>query len=323
MAVKSRKKQSSREATGSDDALAGVRLTHPDRVVYPDTGTTKRDVAEYYAAVAPWMLPHVVERPLSLVRCPEGMAGTCFYQKQPPIGLPPCVKRIKIHLKGAETVNLFIEDIEGLLTLVQFGVLEIHAWQSRTDDIERPDRIIFDLDPGPSVEWSRVVDTAFLVRDFLKKLGLTSFVKTTGGKGLHIVAPIAPGRDWNEVKEFCQGVANLITRADPDHFAATMSKAARPGKIYIDYLRNERGSTAVAPYSTRARAGAPVSMPLSWTTLRRAGSGTAFTVGNALAHVKKRQRDPWGGYGRLKQRITDAALKSIARLQQPNARRAD
>jgi bifunctional non-homologous end joining protein LigD len=297
------------------DLLQGVRLTHPDRVVYPDVGITKREVAEYFAAVAPWMLAHVAGRPLSLVRCPEGMSGTCFYQKQPPQGLPPCVKEIKIQIKDALTVNVYIEDVEGLLALVQFGVLEIHAWQSRADDVERPDRLVFDLDPGPNVEWSQVIDTAFLVRDFLKHLGLTSFVKTTGGKGLHIVAPIARGRSWDEVKEFCHGVATLITGSDPNHFAATMSKAARPGKIYIDYLRNERGSTAVAPYSSRARDGAPVSMPLSWTELRRVKSGAAFTVANALAHIKKRKRDPWEGYGRLKQRITDAARKSIAKLQ--------
>jgi bifunctional non-homologous end joining protein LigD len=297
------------------DLLQGVRLTHPDRVVYPDVGITKREVAEYFAAVAPWMLAHVAGRPLSLVRCPEGMSGTCFYQKQPPQGLPPCVKEIKIQIKDAFTVNVYIEDVEGLLALVQFGVLEIHAWQSRADDVERPDRLVFDLDPGPNVEWSQVIDTAFLVRDFLKHLGLTSFVKTTGGKGLHIVAPIARGRSWDEVKEFCHGVATLITGSDPNRFAATMSKAARPGKIYIDYLRNERGSTAVAPYSSRARDGAPVSMPLSWTELHRVKSGAAFTVANALAHIKKRKRDPWEGYGRLKQRITDAARKSIVKLQ--------
>ncbi len=155
------------------------------------------------------------------------------------------------------------------------------------------------------------------MRDFLKHLGLTSFVKTTGGKGLHIVAPIARGRSWDQVKEFCHGVANIITTADPAHFAATMSKAARPRKIYLDYLRNERGSTAVAPYSSRARDGAPVSMPLGWTELRRVTSGAAFNVKNALDHIKKRKRDPWDGYGRLKQRITDAAIKSIAQLQAP------
>src|SRR5580692_2996631 len=311
------KRRTTKKKPADADPLAGIRLTHPDRVVYPDVGITKRQVAEYVAAVASWMLPHVAERPLSLVRCPAGLAGQCFYQKQPPQGLPPSVKEIKIRYKDAMTVGVYINDVEGLLALVQFGVLEIHAWQSRADDIERPDRIIFDLDPGPNVEWSRVIDTAFLVRDFLKHLGLRSFVKTTGGKGLHIVAPIARGRSWDQVKEFCHGVANIITTADPAHFAATMSKAARPRKIYLDYLRNERGSTAVAPYSSRARDGAPVSMPLSWTELRRLKSGAAFTVANTPAYLKKRKRDPWEGYGRLKQRITDTAVKSIAKLKSP------
>jgi bifunctional non-homologous end joining protein LigD len=304
-----------KKTTASPDALHGLRLTHPDRVVYPDVGITKRQVAEYYAAVAKWMLPFVVNRPLSLVRCPEGLAGTCFYQKQPPQGLPASVKQMKIVFKGSPSVGVYVEDVDGILALVQFGVLEIHTWQSRADDIERPDQVIFDLDPGPDVEWSRVVDTAFLMRDFLKELKLTTFVKTTGGKGLHIVAPIAADLSWDEVKDFCHGVANIITAADPAHFAATMSKAARPGKIYIDYLRNERGSTAVAAYSTRARAGAPVSMPLTWNELRRIKSASSFTVQNALAHIKKRKTDPWPGYARLKQRITAAARHSIAKLQ--------
>jgi bifunctional non-homologous end joining protein LigD len=310
-----RKTKKTAQADPSSGVLSGVRLTHPDRVVYPDVGLTKRDVAEYYAAVAKWLLPHVADRTLSLVRCPAGIAGQCFYQKQPPQGLPASVKQMKIDFKGTPSVGVYIEDVAGLLALVQFGVLEIHAWQSHVDNLERPDRVIFDLDPGPNVEWSRVIETALLVREFLKHLKLTSFVKTTGGKGLHIVAPIAPERSWDELKEFCHGIANVITVADPAHFAATMSKAARPGKIYLDYLRNERGATAVAPYSTRARAGAPVSMPLSWTELRRVKSGSAFTVENALAHLKKRKRDPWEGYGRLKQRISDAAIRSIASLQ--------
>ncbi|HET6327935.1 MAG TPA: non-homologous end-joining DNA ligase [Planctomycetaceae bacterium] len=320
MAVKRRttaKKTPAKKTKSSVDLLQGVRLTHPDRVVYPDVGITKRDVAEYFVAVAPWMLPHVAGRPLSLVRCPAGMAGTCFYQKQPPQGLPPSVQLIKIQIKDTLTVNTYIEDVDGLLALVQFGVLEIHAWQSQADDIERPDRLVFDLDPGPDVEWTRVIDAALLVRDFLKHLGLTSFVKTTGGKGLHVVAPIARNRSWDEVKDFCHGIATVITGADPNHFAATMSKAARPGKIYIDYLRNERGSTAIAPYSTRARDGAPVSMPLTWTELRDVKSGAAFTVANATAYLKKRKRDPWESYGRLKQRITEAAVKSIAKLRSP------
>jgi bifunctional non-homologous end joining protein LigD len=321
MAVKAKtstKTTPKKTLAGTADRLQSVRLTHPDRVVYPDVGITKRQVAEYVAAVATWMLPHVAERPLSLVRCPAGLSGQCFYQKQPPQGLPPSVKEIKIWYKDSMTVGVYIEDVEGVLALVQFGVLEIHAWQSRADDIEQPDRIIFDLDPGPNVEWSRVIDTALLVRDFLKHLELTSFLKTTGGKGLHIVAPIARGRSWEEVKDFCHGVAEVITGADPDHFAATMSKAARPGKIYLDYLRNERGSTAVAPYSTRARAGAPVSMPLSWAELRRVKSGADFTIENALAHIKKRKGDPWEGYGRLKQRISEPARKSIAKLRSQN-----
>jgi bifunctional non-homologous end joining protein LigD len=261
------------------------------------------------------MLPHLVRRPLSLVRCPGGMGKPCFYQKQPPQGLPASVKRIPIRFKEEQTVGVYIEDLEGLLALIQFGVLEIHAWQSSVEQIERPDRIVFDLDPGPNVAWSRVVDAALLLRGSLKELGLTSFVKTTGGKGLHIVLPIEPKRPWSEIKEFTKTMAEALVVADPGGYTVSMSKAARPGKIFVDYLRNERGATAVAAYSPRARDGAPVSFPLDWRELRKTQAGNQATVRDVPAKLKKRKSDPWAELLKVRQSISDDALRAISSIR--------
>ena len=308
-------KSTSRTKASAPDALSGVRFTHPDRVVYPDVGITKRDLAEYCAAVADWMLPHLVDRPLTLVRCPAGMGKPCFYQKQPPQGLPPSVKRIPIRFKDEQAVGVYIEDLEGLLALIQFGVLEIHTWQSSVDQIERPDRIVFDLDPGPNVAWSRVVDAALLLRGSLKELGLTSFVKTTGGKGLHIVLPIEPKRPWSEIKEFTKSMAEALVVADPSGYTDSMSKAARPGKIFIDYLRNERGATAVTAYSPRARPGAPVSFPLDWRELRKTQAGNSATVLDVPARLEKRKTDPWANLLSTRQTISNEALRAVSSIR--------
>jgi bifunctional non-homologous end joining protein LigD len=305
---------SPRSKSTSAEEIDGVRITHPDRVVFQDAGITKRDLAEYCVGVAKWMLPQLVRRPLTLVRCPEGTAKPCFYQKQPPQGLPDSVKRMPIRFKEGDSVGVYVEDLAGLLALIQFGVLEVHVWQASIDNIERPDRIVFDLDPGPNVEWPRVVDAALLLRDSLKELSLVSFVKTTGGKGLHIVVPIESERPWSEVKEFSKAMSQALVTADPSRYTLSMSKAARPGKIFIDYLRNERGATAVVAYSPRARAGAPVSFPLDWKELRKTRTANAVTVSNALARLKKRTRDPWKDLIKVRQTISDAAMKAVSAI---------
>jgi bifunctional non-homologous end joining protein LigD len=292
--------------------VAGVRLTHPDRVIYAEQGLTKLDLAEYYVKVADWMLPYVVGRPLSLVRCPEGIKGPCFYQKQPPQGLPKSVRRVKVRLKETDTINVYVENLEGVLALVQFGALEIHAWQCRADDLDRPDRMVFDLDPGPGVDWKEVVATADLLRERLKKLSLVSFAKTTGGKGVHVVVPIERRNTWAEVKDFSRSIAGSLAAEHPDRYTINMSKAQRPGKIFIDYLRNERGATAIAPYSTRARKGAAVSMPVSWQELHKTASADAFTVANVPARLARRSRDPWRELPEMRQRITQRARKKVA-----------
>lgn len=280
--------------TASQEAEAfPFRLTHPERVVYPESDITKSEVAHYYAAVADRMLPHVVDRPVSLVRCPEGRAKQCFFQKHPPEGISDALGRVKIREKSGLATYLTIQDAEGLLALIQFGGLEIHLWGSRAADLEHPDRIVIDLDPGPDVPWNWVVEGATTLRDILDELGLVSFCKTTGGKGLHVVVPIATKSTWSEVKDFSRSLAEFLARMSPQRYLINMSKAQRGGKIFVDYLRNERGATAVAPFSTRARAGAPVATPVSWRELPKLTSASQFTIATVPPRLKKQRIDPW------------------------------
>jgi bifunctional non-homologous end joining protein LigD len=310
-------KQTDREVEydATAKSFAGVHLTHPDKILYPEQGITKLELARYYQSIADWILPHVKDRPLVLVRCPEGREKACFYQKHPSIGTPEAFRQISIREKTKTGQYLIVDDVAGLISLAQIGALEVHAWGSRADKLEFPDRLIFDLDPAPDVAWATVVQSARQVRDFLEVLGLVSFVKTTGGKGLHVVVPVDRRHGWNEVATFCSTVADLIVSLDPDHYTANMSKAARPGKIFLDYLRNARGATAVAPYSTRARPGAPVSTPLTWTELSpriRSDQNTVRNIGKRLGSLK---RDPWHGFLSERQTLQDAMgkLKALSR----------
>ena len=226
--------------------VANVPLSHPDKVLYPENGITKLDLAHYYERVANWMLPHVSNRLLALVRCPEGNAKPCFFQKHPLPGSSKHLLRVAIQEKNKTEDHLAVQDLAGLISLVQIGVLEIHVWGSRIDQYEKPDRLIFDLDPDPTVDWPQVVTAAKEVRLLLKELGLTAFLKTTGGKGLHLVVPVQHRTNWDEAKEFCHAVADFLVAAAPDRYIANMRKAARQGKIFVDYLRNQRGATAIA-----------------------------------------------------------------------------
>jgi bifunctional non-homologous end joining protein LigD len=221
------------------------------------------------------------------------------------------VERIEVREKSGLSEYLIVNNLAGLIALVQFGVLELHVWGSRADDIEHPDRLVIDLDPDPAVPWKRVIEGAYWVRDMLQKLDLVSFVKTTGGKGLHVVVPIARKHSWDEIKEFSHALAEWIVAAAPDRYVANMSKAARRGKIFIDYLRNQRGATSIAAYSTRAKSGATVSMPVDWAELKSLGSPTAFDVRNVPGHLAKRQRDPWRDLDRMRQMISKSAAKQL------------
>ena len=283
-----------------------VRLTHPDRVIFSEPDITKRDLASYYNQASEWILPHVADRPLSLVRCPAGTSGQCFFQKHPPEGLPAVVKRIEIREKEGVNTYLTISNVEGLVTLVQFGAIEIHAWSARVDDVDKPDRLIFDLDPDPAVDWPAVVEAALLFRRVFADLGLVAFVKTTGGKGLHVVIPVDRRRDWKTVKSFCKSTAKRVAAAAPAQYTTNPLKAHRRGKIFIDYLRNERGATAVAPYSCRARTGAPVATPVSWDELRSLSGPQEFTLANVPRRLSRKRRDPWADVTRVRQSLPSA-----------------
>ncbi len=279
-----------------------IKLTHPDRLYWSEAGISKQGLADYYSAIWEWVAPHVTGRPLALVRCPGGIEGQCFFQKHAWTGLDR--KQIEVARIGGEEV-LSIRSPAGALALVQAGTLEIHPWGSTVKNPECPDRLIFDLDPGDGVSWAEVEDAALTLRDRLRRLGLECFVKTTGGKGLHVVVPVAAVTPWAQAKKFTHGIATGLAREAPDRYIARMTKAARGGKIFIDYLRNGRGATAVAAYSPRARPGAPVSVPLSWDELGTGLSPARFTVNTVPRRLQALEHDPWRDLGRMRQPIPD------------------
>jgi bifunctional non-homologous end joining protein LigD len=286
-----------------------VRLTHPDKIVDPDSMLTKQQLADYYWAVAEEMLPHISGRPLSLVRCPEGSTKPCFYQKHVNQMLPPGISAIDVPDKKTGKLEPYItlSTAEALAGLAQMGVLEVHPWGSQNDDLEHPDRIIIDLDPDTAISWSTLSDAAAQVRQELKKIGLESFLKSTGGKGLHVVAPIEPENDWTVIKQFAHAFVLSLEKVNSQLYLTKMTKAARVGKIYLDYLRNERGATAVAAFSPRARAGAPVSVPLEWSELK-AAERPLFHVAEFPAWQGRLKKDPWKKLPMTKQRLTAETL---------------
>jgi bifunctional non-homologous end joining protein LigD len=267
-------------------------LSNPDRVMYPDVGLTKADLAAYYADVARFMVPHVVGRPLTLVRCPDGMSGECLYMRHSRVWSPPGLRKVSIQEKTKVGEYLIADDAAGLLALVQMDILEIHTWNSDAADVDRPNRIVIDLDPDEGIPFSRVVEGARLAREILASVGLDSFVKTTGGKGLHVVAPLVPRAAWDECFAFSRKVAQAMVRTDPSGFTTQMPKARRKGKILIDYLRNNRTNTSIAAFSTRARAGAPVSVPVRWNELDDLAP-PGFDVHSVRRRLSRLRRDPW------------------------------
>jgi bifunctional non-homologous end joining protein LigD len=287
---------------GADTEVAGVRISNPGRVVYSDAKVTKVEVARYYEEVARWALPHTEGRPLSLVRCPKGSTGKCFYQKQLTAEPPEGLRGVDV---GEKRPYAAVEDARGLVSLIQMGVLEVHPWGSRIEDLDHPDRLIFDLDPGPGVKWELVAEGAVEVRRILRGAGLESFVKTTGGKGLHVVAPLDGSADWDRTKAFARAVADTMAAMRPERYLAVASKAARGGKIFVDYLRNGRGATAVAPYSPRARKGATVSTPITWRELAAGVDPSAFTIRTVPARMHRQKKDPWDGYTELRQAVPE------------------
>jgi bifunctional non-homologous end joining protein LigD len=300
---------------GAAVTVAGVRVTSPDRVLFEELGLTKEALARYYEAVAEALVPDLKGRPLSLVRCPQGPDEGCFYQKHIDRTWSDEIERVTLPESDGEGIYAIANSTAAVVGLVQKGVIELHVWGATTRDIAKPDRIIFDLDPDPAVPWREVIAAARTTRALLSDLGLESFVKTTGGKGLHVAVPLAARHDWDEVKGFSRAVAEAMVADAPALFLAKASKKERAGKIFIDYLRNSPGATAVAAYSVRARKGAPVSTPLHWDELGGRLRPAAFHAGNVARRLQGLHTDPWRTFRRTTQSLTAAMKRRLAIAQ--------
>jgi bifunctional non-homologous end joining protein LigD len=304
--VPARKSKRSRE-----NQVAGVTLSNPDRVLYPDQGITKLELARYYEEIASWILPQVRSRPLSLLRCPQGRVKECFFQKHPGVAISKHIARIDIREKSGTTSYLYIEKLSDLVALVQAGTLELHVWGCTVTDLERPDTLVFDLDPGPDVPWPDVVEASRSLHHRLHDLGLDGFVRLTGGKGLHVVVPLKPKSGWDEVKGFARAVASAHANDDPKKFTTNMSKAKRRGRIFIDYLRNGRGATAIASYSTRARKGAPVAVPIRRDELSPALTSNRYNIDSVRRRLAALRSDPWEGFEEARRPLTRKLLATV------------
>ncbi len=298
-----------KKSKGAD--VGGITITHPERVVYPADNVTKLDVAEYYHAVANHILPHIVNRPISMIRCPEGISEQCFFQRHLSQGRVPHVHDTGIEVNGRNEEYVMIDDIHGLISLAQWGVMEIHPWGCKAYEPDLPDRMVFDLDPDPEASWKDVTDGAAEVRARMKEFGLKSFLKTTGGKGLHVVVPIKPKFHWDAIKAFTRAVAQSMAHDNPERYIATASKAARRGKVFVDYLRNDHTATAVAAYSLRARPGAPVAMPVEWDDLGAGLKPSEFNIRTAVDVLSKRKHDPWEEMFKLRQAMPAKVLEAL------------
>jgi bifunctional non-homologous end joining protein LigD len=309
-----RRRASATARQGGVVEVAGVTLTHPDRVLWRDVGITKAELAHYYADLAPWILPHLAGRPLTLVRCPQGVEAGCFFMKHWRGRTPAGLRRVDIREKHKVGEYLIADSPAALVALVQLNVIELHTWNSTIADLERPDRIVIDLDPGPDLGWGDVVAAARVVRDALTALALPSFIKTTGGRGLHVVIPLQPHADWSACLDFARRFSETVAAADPRRFTTNFATRGREKQILLDFMRNHRTNTSVAAYAARARPGAPVSMPIDWSELRPAVPPQRFTVRTALQRLRRQRRDPWQGYAAAATRI-DAAARGLAALR--------
>jgi bifunctional non-homologous end joining protein LigD len=293
--------------------VEGVTISHPDRIVYPDPPTTKLALAQWYAQVAEWILPHVAGRPLTVVRCPDGLAGQCFYMKSSSMRVPAPLRRVPVQEKLKVGEYLVADEPAAIVALIQMGVLEIHTWNSTADAPEKPNRLVIDLDPGERVQWPQVVEAARVVKRALESLDLESFCKTTGGRGVHVVVPLAPHADWDDTFAFARALSEAIEQADAATYTTEFSKRGRSAKILIDYMRNGRGHTSVAAYSTRARPLAPVSVPLTWDELAPSLVPAELSIDVVAKRLSRRRVDPWKGYWTSKQKLTRQRLMALQR----------
>ncbi|HYY51631.1 MAG TPA: DNA ligase D [Myxococcales bacterium] len=291
--------------------VRGIGLSHADRIVYPAQRYTKLDIVRYHDAVAERELPHLRGRPLTLVRCPKQIGDECYFMKHSKVWAPEALRRVRIQEKTKLGEYLIADTPEAVIALAQMDVIEIHTWNTRDDDVERPDRMVIDLDPGPDVRWREVVAGARLMREALAAVGLRSFVKTTGGRGLHVVVPLAPERDWSECLAFSRALAEAVERQHRRRFTTQYAKVGRERKILLDYLRNNRTNTSIAAFSPRARDGAPVSLPIAWDELTPRLDPARFTIESVQTRLGD---DPWKEYWRLRQKLTATAVRAVASL---------
>jgi bifunctional non-homologous end joining protein LigD len=295
----------------TSQTVAGVRISHPDRMIDKHTDTRKIELVRYYESVADWILPHLLDRPVSLVRAPEDIGGELFFQKHAQkLSIPHVTQHEGLDPGHAALIT--IDSVDALVGAAQMGTIELHTWNAVASNIEKPDRVVFDLDPDPALGWERMIEAAQLTRTLLDELGLVSFCKTSGGKGLHLVVPLAKQAGWDEVKDFSQAVAQHMATTLPKYFAAKMGAQNRKGKIFVDYLRNNRGSSTVAAYSVRARPGLGVSVPIAWDEVGETTAGDQWTIANLHERLQTLRKDPWAAYAKTRQRITATMKKRLA-----------
>jgi bifunctional non-homologous end joining protein LigD len=303
--------RSGRSAGTDHRTVAGIAISNPDKVLYPEAGITKVKLAEYYAKVGDRMLPHLAGRPLTLLRCPNGWGKECFYQKAADRGAADVLDRVRVTTSEGPTFYVAANSVAAIVALLQMGVLEIHPWGSTSEHLDRPDRIVFDFDPADDLPWSHLVEAVKLIRTLLDEIGLKGFLRTTGGKGLHVVVPVQATRSWDDIKGFSKAIAELFVATFPDRFTAKMTKATRHGKIFVDYLRNAEGSTAIATYSLRARANAPVATPIAWEELGKDVRFDYFNVDSVQRRLRSLKVDPWKGFFTIRQAVDAAMMKRV------------
>ena len=293
------------------DTIAGIKLTNPDKLLYPEAGISKRDLALFYESIGDWIVPHLRDRPLTLVRCPNGWNKKCFYQKHAGDGVSAVIERVTVQDSDGPALYMMANSVSAVVAVLQMGALELHPWGSRTPNLGFPDRIVFDFDPDEALGWKEIIEAVNVLKTLLDSLDLRGFLKTTGGKGLHVVVPIEPTVPWEQIKGFTKAIADLFARTFPDRFTAKLLKVSRHGKIFVDYLRNAEGATAVAPYSIRAKANAPVSTPIDWTETAQDLRFDHFNVKNVPLRLKRLKRDPWAEFMETRQSVTMAMMKKV------------
>ena len=291
-------------------AVAGITISNPAKILYPEAGITKYDLALYYESVAEWILPHLRNRPLTLVRCPNGWEKSCFFQKHPDAKVNEIIERVKVRESSGTTLYMMANNVKALIALLQMGALELHPFGSSAPKLDCPDMITFDFDPADDISWPTLVEAVHLLKTLLEELGFQTYIKTTGGKGLHVVVPIKPSLGWDEIKGFTKAIAELMVKSFPERFVATVTKSKRHGKIFVDYLRNAEGATAIAAYSLRARANAPVATPIAWSELDKDIRRDHFNMRNVPERLSTID-DPWADFFSVRQAVTKAMLKKV------------